>query len=142
MAYLSEIPRQLAPTVRSQALSPRVQVGSAFAGIGETIAIGYVLYFGNIAIVPNDYYWTPARENVVRGSIVPFGDIHVFIGETANGSVSQPDGAAPRPARTAYGLDTIAEDQIYSGRLETIGLIEATGTNLVNPRPTLSALAE
>ena len=102
MAYLSEIPRQLAPTVGPQALSSRVQVGSAFAGISETIAIGCVLYSGNVAIVPNDYYWTPARENVVRGSIVPFGDIHVFIGETAGGSMLRPDGAAPRPARTAY----------------------------------------
>jgi len=56
MAYLSEIPRQLAPTVGPQALSSRVHVGSGFAGIGETIAIGCVLYSGNVAIVPNDHY--------------------------------------------------------------------------------------
>ena len=116
-----------------QALSSRVQAGSVSAGIGEPIAIGCVLYSGNVAIVPNDQYWVPAKENVVRGTIVLFGDIHVFIGETAGGSMLLPDGAAPRPTLTAYGLDTIVEEQIYPGRLETIGLVEATGSNLVNP---------
>ena len=40
---------------------------SALGGIGDTIAVGCVLY----------------KENITNFTIVPFGDIHVFIGETA-----------------------------------------------------------
>ena len=123
--------------------SPRwISARSALGGIGDTIAVGCVLYTENFAIVPNDCYWTPARENVTNFTIVPFGDIHVFIGETVAGSMAMPDGPTPRPVRTAIEQDTFAEDQPRSSRLETIGLIEAARSNLVNSRPTQSALVK
>ena len=56
--------------------------------------------------------------------------------------MAQPDGVTPRPAQTAFGQDTLAEDQRRSGNLETIGLIEAPRSNLVTSRPTQSALFE
>src|SRR4051812_29014143 len=53
MAYSSAIPRQLAPTVGQEALQAlqwaRTKI---FAGIGKTIAIGRVLFSGNVPIVP------------------------------------------------------------------------------------------
>ena len=88
MAYLSEIPRQLAPTVGPQASSARIQARSALGGIGDTIAVGCVLYMENFTIVPNDRFWTLAKENVTNFIVVPFGDIHVFIGETVAGSMA------------------------------------------------------
>src|SRR6266567_727227 len=81
---LSSTQRQLAPTVGQTASGGRNQEGSAFAGIGDTIAVGRVLYHGNVPIVPPDECWIPARENPVRLSIVPFGGFHIFIGETAD----------------------------------------------------------
>jgi hypothetical protein len=42
----------------------RIQARSAFGGIGDTVAIGRVLYDSGFPIV------------------VPIGDIHIFIGET------------------------------------------------------------
>ena len=47
--------------------------------------------------------------NPTRCSIVPIGDIHLFIGETDPGTSSLGVGGASRPARTAYGQDTFAE---------------------------------
>jgi hypothetical protein len=60
----------------------RIQMGSSFAGIGGTVAIGHVLYDSGFPIIPVDNLWVPARENPDRFSIVPIGDIHIFIGET------------------------------------------------------------
>jgi hypothetical protein len=40
-----------------------IQAGSAFAGIGNTVAIGHVLYDSSFPIVPADNLWVPAREN-------------------------------------------------------------------------------
>ena len=97
-------------------------------------------YTENFAIVPNDCYWTPAKENFTNFTIVPFSDIHVFIGETAAGSMAEPEGAGARPVRTAIEQDTLAEDQPKSGRLATIGLVEAARSNLVSSRPTQSAI--
>jgi hypothetical protein len=54
----------------------------ASGGIGDTIAIGRVLYARNIPIVPNDECWISARENAVHCSVIPIGGIHIFIGET------------------------------------------------------------
>ena len=110
MAYLSAKPRQLAPTVGPQASPRRISARSALGGIGDTIAVGCVLYTENFTIVPNNCYWTPAKENVTNFTIVPFGDIHIFIGETATGSMAAPEGAGARPARTAIEQDTLAED--------------------------------
>ena len=89
-----------------QASLGRIRAGSALGGIGDTIAVGCVLYTENFAIVPNDCFWTPAKENFTNFIIVPFGDIHVFIGETVAGSMATLDGPKPRPAQTAIEQDT------------------------------------
>jgi hypothetical protein len=56
--------------------------GSAFAGIGDTIAIGRVLYDSSFPIIAADNLWVPARENLARFTVVPIRDIHIFIRET------------------------------------------------------------
>ncbi|KAK1641965.1 hypothetical protein QYE76_059770 [Lolium multiflorum] len=79
----------------------------------DTIAVGRVLYAGNLPIVPPDECWIPARTNPVKLSIVPIGGIHIFIGETVDsdgnplrchfvhflahtaGTAPQEDGAGP-----------------------------------------------
>jgi hypothetical protein len=82
MADLLTKPRLLAPTVGQVASGARIQAGSAFAGIGDTVAIGRVLYDSGFPIVPADNLWVPAREDPARFTVVPIGDIHIFIGET------------------------------------------------------------
>jgi hypothetical protein len=59
-----------------------IQAGSAFAGIGDTIAIGCVLYDFGFPIIPADNLWVLAREDPTRFTVIPIGDIHIFIGET------------------------------------------------------------
>src|SRR3954468_23228661 len=110
MAYLSVIPRQLAPTMGQEALQALQRARTKiFAGIHETIAIGRVLFSSNVPIVPPDEFWIPAKTNPTRCSIVPIEDIHLFIGETDSGTSSLGVGGASRPARTAYGQDMLAE---------------------------------
>jgi hypothetical protein len=41
----------------------RIQAGSAFTGIGDTVAIGRVLYNFGFPIVLADNLWVPARED-------------------------------------------------------------------------------
>jgi hypothetical protein len=74
----------LAPIVGPQASAARIQAGSSFAGIsdGDTVAIERVLYDSSFPIVPEDNLWVSARENPAGISIIPIGDIHIFIGET------------------------------------------------------------
>jgi hypothetical protein len=92
------------------ALGARIQAGSAFASIGDTVAIGRVLYDSGFPIVPADNLWVPARENPARFSFVPIGDIHIFIGETNPTPAIETDyqwiGMAETPIRTAFKLDT------------------------------------
>jgi hypothetical protein len=82
MADLLTKPRQLAPTMGQNASGARIQAGSAFVGIGDTVAIERVLYDSGFPIVPADNLWVPAREDPTRLTIVPIGDIHIFIGKT------------------------------------------------------------
>jgi hypothetical protein len=63
MADLLTKPRQLAPTMGQNTSGARIQAGSAFAGIGDTIAIGRVLYDSSFPIIPADNLWVPARED-------------------------------------------------------------------------------
>ena len=64
----------------------------------DTIAVGRVLYTGNLPIVPLDECWIPAKTNPVKLSIIPIGGIHLFIGETVdsdgNALVSNADATA------------------------------------------------
>ena len=90
--------RQLAPTVGPAASGGRNRAGSAFAGIGDTVAVGRVQYYGRFPFVPPDECWIPARTNAIRLSIIPIGGIHIFIGETVDHDgtplVSSPDPTA------------------------------------------------
>jgi hypothetical protein len=72
----------LVPTVGHSASGAQIQTGSAFAGIGDTVAIRRVLYDSGFLIVPADNLWVPAREDPSRFTVVPIGNIHIFIGET------------------------------------------------------------
>jgi hypothetical protein len=57
-------------------------VGSAFAGIDDTVAVGRVLYVDNFPIVPPEECWILARTDAVKLSIIPIDGIHIFISET------------------------------------------------------------
>jgi hypothetical protein len=113
MADLLMKPRQLVPTVGHNASGARIQAGSTFAGIGDTIAIRRVLYDFGFPIFPADNLWVPARENPARFTVVLIGDIHIFIGETdptpATETDSQRIGMAETPKRTAFELYTKEE---------------------------------
>jgi hypothetical protein len=97
------------PTVGHNALGAWIQARSAFAGIGDTIATGHVLYDSGFPIVPVDNLWVPARENPARFTIVPIGDIHIFIRETNPTLATETNfrqiGMAKTPTRTAFELD-------------------------------------
>jgi hypothetical protein len=86
-----------------EALGAWIWAGSAFAGIGDSIVIGCVLYAGNIPIVPDDELWILARRSAVHCAIVPIDGIHIFIGDRDADMM-------PRPAWTAFELDMLAED--------------------------------
>src|SRR3954462_10579460 len=134
MAYSSAIPRQLAPTVGQEELQALQRARTKiFAGIGETVAIGRVLFTGNVPIVPPDEFWIPAKTNPIRCSIVPIGDIHLFIGETDSGTSSLGVEGASTPARTAYWQDTFAE-----GSMSNLSS-EFAGKDQKNSRPTQTA---
>jgi hypothetical protein len=102
--------RQLAPTVGHQASATRIQAGSAFAGIGDTVAIRRALYDSGFPIIPEDNLWVPSRENCDRISVVPIGDIHIFIRETNPAPATETNfwriGMVETPIWTAFKLDT------------------------------------
>src|SRR4051812_46887240 len=134
MAYSSAIPRQLAPTMGQEALQALQRARTKiFAGISETVAIGRVLFAGNVPIVPTDKLWIPAKTNPTRCSIVPIRDIHLFIGETDSRTSSLGVGGASRPAWTAYGQDTFAE-----GSMSDLSS-EFAGKDWKNSRPARTA---
>src|SRR3954470_10869082 len=95
--------------------------------------MGRVLFSDNVPIVPPDEFWIPAKMNPTCCSIVPIGDIHLFIGETDSGTSSLEVGGASRPARTAYGQDTLAEG------LKSDLSLEFAGIDRKNSRPTQTA---
>ena len=66
-------------------------------------------------------------------SIVPFGDIHVFIGKIGDQTAEM----TTSPARTAFELDTFAEDR--SGPELPV---EVSALDLENSRPTQTALGQ
>src|SRR3954462_11103746 len=134
MAYSWAIPRQLAPTVGQEALQALQRARTkVFAVIGEIVAIGRVLFSGNVLIVPPAEFWVVAKTNPTRYSSVPIGDIHLFIGETDSGTSSLGVEGASRPARTAYGQDTLAEGSMSDLSSEFAGKYQK------NSRPTQTA---
>jgi hypothetical protein len=92
-----------------QASGVRIQAGSAFTGINDTVAIRRVLYDSGFPIVPKDNLWVLARENLARNSVVPIRDIHIFIGETNPAAAMETNfqwiGMVKTPIRTAFELD-------------------------------------
>jgi hypothetical protein len=82
MADLLTKPRQLVPTMGQNASGARIQAGSAFAGIGDTVAIGRILYDSGFPIITAENLWVPAREDPAQFTVVLIGDIDIFIGET------------------------------------------------------------
>jgi hypothetical protein len=92
-----------------------IQARSAFAGIGDTVAIGHVLYESGFPIIPADNLWVPAREDPARFTVVPIRDIHIFIGETNPTPAMETNfwqiGMAETPKQTAFELDT--EEESY-----------------------------
>jgi hypothetical protein len=88
-------------------------VGSAFAGISDTVAIGRVLYDSGFPIVPADNLSVPARKDPARFTVVPIGDIHIFIGETDLTPAMETNfrqiGMVETPKWTAFELDTLEE---------------------------------
>jgi hypothetical protein len=101
--------------VGHNASGAQIQAGSAFAGISDTVALGRVLYDFGFPIVPVDNLWVPAREDPTRLTVVPFGDIHIFIGETDLTPATETNfrriGMAETPKRTAFELDTEEESE-------------------------------
>jgi hypothetical protein len=99
--------------VGQNASGAQIQAGSAFVGIGDTAAIGRVLYDSGFPIILADNLWVPAREDPARLTIVPIGDIHIFIEETDLTPATETNfrqiGMAETPKRTAFELDTKEE---------------------------------
>jgi hypothetical protein len=96
--------------VGQNASGARVQAGSTFAGIGDTVTIRHVLYDSGFPIVPADNLWVPAREDPSRFTVVLIGDIHIFIGERNPTPATETNfrrtGMAETPKRTTFELDT------------------------------------
>ena len=53
---------------------------SARIGIGETIAVGRILYASDVPLIVLDETWILAREAVIAYTIMSFGEIDVYIG--------------------------------------------------------------
>ena len=54
-------------------------------GIGDTIAVGLVIYFDETGAghVFNDGFWTPAKEDPTGRSTIPISGFDIFVGFTA-----------------------------------------------------------
>jgi hypothetical protein len=135
MADLLTKPRQLAPTMGHNASGARIQAGSAFAGISDT-AIGHVLYDSGFPIVPADSLWVPAREDPTRLTIIPIGDIHIFIGEMDLTPAMETNfrriGMAETPKRTAFELDT--EEESSDLELSKLSRSDKKQSHPIRPR--------
>ena len=64
----------------------QVSFGSAFQAesarirIGETIAVGRILYASDVPLIVFDETWILAKEDVTTYTIMSFGEIDVYIG--------------------------------------------------------------
>jgi hypothetical protein len=118
MADLLTKPQQLVPSVGQNASGARIQAGSAFIGIGDTVTIGRVLYNFGFPIVPADNLWVPAIENPDQFTVVLIRDIHIFIRETDPTPATETDfqriGMAETPKLTAFELDTRRNHLIWN----------------------------
>src|SRR3954453_6530575 len=133
LRVMSITQRHLAPTVGPAASGGRNRAGSAFAGVGDTVAIGRVQYLaGRYPFVLPDECWIPARTDAVRLSIIPIGGIHIFIGETVN-----PDGTPLVSSLEPTANELVAAEQIRSETPEPPK--EDSTSDLENSKPTQPA---
>ena len=98
----------------------------------DTIAVGRVLYAGNLPIVPPDECWIPAKTDPVKLSIIPVGGIHIFIGETVD---SDGNPLVSNADATAAELDAVAKIQSEMQELPK----EDSASDLEFSKPTQSA---
>jgi len=105
-----------------------VSFGSAFRAesarieIGETIAVGRILYASDVPLIVLDETWILAREVVTTYTIMSFGEIDVYIGF-----------AEPVPPTPAVMIET---EEISGSPLSA----EATEFRILeNPNPTQPA---
>src|SRR3954471_5081364 len=125
--------RHLAPTVGQAASGGQNRAGSAFAGVGDTVAVGRVQYLaGRYPFVPPDECWIPARTDAVRLSIIPIGGIHIFIEETVD-LHGTPLVSSPEPTAS----ELVAAEQIRSESPEPPE--EDSASDLENLNPTQPA---
>src|SRR3954471_20786990 len=128
--------RHLAPTVGQAASGGQNRAGSAFAGVGDTVAVGRVQYLaGRYPFVPPDECWIPARTDAVRLSIIPIGGIHIFIGENVD-LEGAPLVSSPEPTAS----ELVAAEQIRSETPEPPK--EDSASDLENSKPTQPALVQ
>ncbi|KAK1661913.1 hypothetical protein QYE76_050072 [Lolium multiflorum] len=97
----------------------------------DTIAVGRVLYAGNLPIVPPDECWIPAKTDPVKLSIVPVGGIHIFIGET-----SIPTKPCPISGDT-QSMDT----EEFDRKVKELGYGEESEVDSVQPKQVLATVA-
>jgi hypothetical protein len=77
MADLLVESRQLSSTVGLREIVVCIQEESAFACIGDTIAIGCILYDSGFPIVLEDNLRIPPRADLSRIFVIPIGGIHI-----------------------------------------------------------------
>jgi hypothetical protein len=70
----------------------------AASGIGDTIAIGRVMYYGNIPFMPAVKTWVPAAVNPTAYTVIPFGEFHIFIGWTGQEAGFDSNNNLPAPS--------------------------------------------
>jgi hypothetical protein len=84
--------------------------------IGDTIAVGETIRFGNLAFVKEDYKWQPAASPLAHAQIVPIGDIDIFIGYVSAGTEDQASDTEQvsenmeEPADDNYSIDYNSDD--------------------------------
>ncbi|KAK1648151.1 hypothetical protein QYE76_065956 [Lolium multiflorum] len=79
----------------------------------DTIAVGRVLYAGNLPIVPPDECWIPAKTDPVKLSIVPVGGIHIFIGETVDSDGNPLEVTVEDQCRSAWVSQVLEKQRFH-----------------------------
>ena len=114
MTIPPSIRRQLAPTVGQRTFGSRFRpdstLASASAGIGDSIAVDRILYASNTLLIPKDETWIPAHGEVTSYSIVPIGEVDLFIGYTDPAPLTQ---AVMIEAEVTSGFDLSAEAEEF-----------------------------
>ena len=73
--------RQLVPTVGPATSGVQIRA-EALGGIGDTMAVGQVVYFGGTPFIAAETF-TPDSHNIAAYTIIPIGGIDIFAGFTS-----------------------------------------------------------